>query len=179
MKLTKYDREAFVRATLNDIPTADYGAQAQAITTRYERSVLHPEVIAAIDNPHVQAFIRPRHELWLSSTIQNPRTYDTYILANLPETVRAELDACVKAHLAARNARYAVKCKLQVAIAACTTLKQAQTRLPEFSKYLPADRDTTGATNLPVVSNVVTDLAALGWPKAQEPAGQSEVRDVY
>ena len=167
MKLTKYDREAFVRAALNDIPTADYGAQAQAIMARYERALLHPEVIAAIDNPHVQAFIRPRHELWLPSTIQNPRTYDTYILANLPEAVRAELDACVEAHRAARNAREAVRGKLQAAIAACTTLKQAQTRLPEFSKYLPADRDTTGASNLPVVANLVADLAALGWPKTQ------------
>lgn len=62
----------------------------------------------------------------------------------------------------------ALKAKLTAAIAACFTLKQAKERLPEFVKYLPTDRDSTGTSNLPAVANLVADLVQLGWPKDKE-----------
>ena len=38
--------------------------------------------------------------------------------------------------------------------------------LPEFEKYLPAERDVTGTVNLPV-ANVLAELTNLGWPKGE------------
>jgi len=49
-------------------------------------------------------------------------------------------------------------------------LKQAQERLPELVKYLPADREKTRVTNLPAVINPVAELTAAGWPKDKKAA---------
>lgn len=49
----------------------------------------------------------------------------------------------------------------------CSTLKTAKERLPEFEKYLPTERGTTGTINLPV-ANTVADLINAGWPKGAQ-----------
>lgn len=63
--------------------------------------------------------------------------------------------------------RSELKSKLTTVIEGCRTLKQAKERLPEFAKYLPAERGTSGTSNLPV-ANLVADLTAAGWPKVSK-----------
>jgi hypothetical protein len=52
--------------------------------------------------------------------------------------------------------------KIEAAIKGCRTLKQAKEQLPEFTKYLPKEAEVT--RNVPVVTGLVEELSALGWP---------------
>lgn len=48
---------------------------------------------------------------------------------------------------------------------ACTTRKQLEEALPEFSSYLP-EEEAKAAKNLPAVANVLSDFVKAGWPKS-------------
>lgn len=85
----------------------------------------------------------------------NETTRET--LAEYAKQLRSQIDKCND-----------LNSKLTAAIGACTTLKRAKEALPEFEKYLPEDRETTGVGNLPAIANLVTDLMHLGWPKNKE-----------
>lgn len=148
MKLTRSDRAAFVHAVLQDVPAEDWRAQFDAVT----RDEVLPLVVA---HPHVAVV---RHAWGGNANV---------FLKDCPETadVRAKLAAITEAQDAEYTARTALQRKLEAAIGACSTLAAAQKALPEFEKYLPKDRTTTGATSLPVVANLVADLTKLGWPK--------------
>jgi hypothetical protein len=61
------------------------------------------------------------------------------------------------------EARVKAERSLQYVVNGCTTLKQLETRLPEFKKYFPTAEKP--AANLPALANVVADLSKLGWPK--------------
>jgi hypothetical protein len=50
---------------------------------------------------------------------------------------------------------------------ACTTRKQLEEALPEFSNYLP-EEEAKAARDLPVVVNVVADFVKAGWPKKNQ-----------
>ena len=149
MKLTKSDREAFVRAVLQDVPAEDWGAQLNAVA----RDELLPLVVA---NPHVANVTHA----WGGNA-------NIYLKNDCPEVadVQAKLAAMIAARDAEYTARTALQHKLEAAIGACSTLAAAQKALPEFEKYLPKDRTKTGATSLPAVANLVADLTKLGWPK--------------
>lgn len=85
-----------------------------------------------------------------------------------PEWVRGEhiplgyLPNGTSAHLPVERA------SVRSAIYGCSTLKQAKERLPEFEKYLPAERDGKYIPNLPAVANLVTEMMNAGWPKDQK-----------
>ena len=53
---------------------------------------------------------------------------------------------------------------LEAVISGCTTLKQAQERLPEFVKYLPQP-ERKATPNLPSTTDVFDSLTKAGWPK--------------
>lgn len=153
MKLTRSDREAFVRAVLQDVPRRDFKKEMTALMCDEGlplASAHRDAVVVAHCFGHV-------FQITLRSTA--PET----------ESLRAKLDALQEEVVAADRARAALRTKLEAAIGACSTLAAAKRALPEFEKYLPKDRTTTGATSLPAVANLVADLTKLGWPKDKEP----------
>lgn len=166
MKLTKSDREAFVAAVMDDVPKVDYDAQAEKLATALLLERLPETIKQAYGDPNLRPCIVHSY-ISLPSGLQNfygPAPfpvgfYDNEALTALGEKAieQSRADSKLRENLAS-------------VIASCSTLKQAKERLPEFEKYLPAERDASGLSNLPAVSNVVAQLTKAGWPKGQERA---------
>lgn len=153
MKLTRYDREAFVRAVMNDVPR---------ITKEEVLPKLQAELLKAM-SPEARKLFRksPKALAWESSYYLTTDRSCVCFAVGDAENVSAILAPYERAV----EARTPIEERLRATIKSCYTLKQAKERLPEFEKYLTAERGTTGATSLPAISNLVADLSKIGWPK--------------
>lgn len=153
MKLTYYDRQAFVRAVMNDVPK---------ITKEDVLPKLQAELLKAM-SPEARKLYRKSPKALRSDYdhyLTTAREFVRYVVGdaqNVREILQPYKDAV--------DARDEIENRLQATIKSCSTLKQAKERLPEFEKYLPTERGTTDVTGLPAISNLVADLTKLGWPK--------------
>lgn len=166
MKLTKSDREAFTRAVMHDVPLVDYYEQIHELLTADIVSQLPPAIQACWKDNELRGYIKCDNYLYgrggLAAVVTPPGC--------LSAGAEPERKRIADLNYAQDTMLNELEGKLTAVIGGCTTLKQAKERLPEFEKYLPAERDGTGATNLPAISGVVADLMRAGWPKGQEQA---------
>ena len=170
MKLTKHDRAAFVASVMNDVPTIDYREEAVALVMKRAVDALPPKVKAKWSDATLRGFLRCEQYRSVSSRWSSRwsiRTPDTEYTLTAEDVAKLKELGDASSAQDARDAQ--LRADLTSAIAGCSTLKQAIERLPEFAKYLPPDRDATGVTSLPAISNVVAALVKAGWPKDQEP----------
>ena len=175
MKLTKYDKEAFVRSVMDDVPKIDYKAQADALARTWAIEQM-PTVVAAAYAAYPQYF--ENHYMSLPSGLQGvyvPIPENEHMLDTRDLDIWAKLKELAQACQAQREALRSLEAKVKNSIYACSTLKQAKERLPEFEKYLPDDRDGKVTPNLPALANLVTDLVAAGWPKDKQPANAATI----
>jgi hypothetical protein len=167
MRLTKFDREAFVRAVMADVPTVDYDEQAKQLVQKAARDAMPPKVQAVYDDKDTRGFLTCEFYAMPGSLanayLYHPKGWKHD--AKLDKKLQ-ELAAGKKAQ---DQARQELRSKLKSIINNCSTLKKAKELLPEFEKYLPAERETVKADNLPAVTGLVTDLMKLGWPKGKQP----------
>lgn len=167
MRLNNSDRDAFVRAVMDDVPMVDYDGQAEALVIQYFRDLAPACILEAIE-AHPQwvedewCFLPGR--LQIIHTKYVPPGMGNQIHTQHPDLWK-KLERLAKLGKKQDEERTQLKNKVRAAIAGCATLKVAIERLPEFEKYLPADRTPVGTPGVPVIANVVTDLMAAGWPK--------------
>lgn len=166
MKLTMSDRSAFVRAVMDDVPSEDYAAQARKLVQDYFVSILPPAVRAVYDDKELRHYLNGHEKYGFG--VANGYYIGAAAEVRLPDELQAKLSDLGAIDSDQYQKRIALIAKLEAAIKACVTLKQAKERLPEFEKYLPADRGETGVKNLPAISNLVVDLTNAGWPKREE-----------
>lgn len=175
MKLTKVDRESTVDAILADVPTTDYNALARKLVEQTLFDVA-PTVVQEFWQAQKRGEIDHRLDacsIWMPGGLNSVYTGLCGSMSagtfekTYPETWAAlEIYA---AELAEQKQRmYKLREQITAVLAGCSTLKQARERLPEFEKYLPKERDTTGVSGLPAVANVVSELVKAGWPKGQQ-----------
>lgn len=166
MRLTKTDKEAFVKAVMDDVPSVDYDEQVRSKMKAWGLESL-PEDLRPLAKKYPDYFearyVNTPSHCPSISIICNPNWNWSGLKDQEPEKY-AELTAISVEAKAQEETREAMRRKVTGLINGCSTLKTAKARLPEFEKYLPAERDGTGVVNLPV-ANVVTELMNLGWPK--------------
>lgn len=178
MRLTTHTRAAFVAAVLNDVPCMDYQEEARIAVQKWAVDHLPPKLRALykefggyfnceyINLPGMLSSVR----VVTGSTGSDMRAA---MQADAPFWARiTELSKLCNEQ---NEARKALRAKVGAAIAACTTVKQAHERMPEFAKYLPS-LDATVDRTVPVVANLVAELAAAGWPKGTKPAARKVAR---
>jgi hypothetical protein len=164
MKLTKTDREAFIRAVMGDVPETDYDELAREALYAAAAELLPAPVRALWDDPKLRSYVRCDHRT------MTPGVLSSFSCPAYVEPVRgSKLDMHLR-DLADKKreqllARGTLREKLMGAISACSTRKQALERMPEFEKYLPAERDPAGTAGVPALANLVADLTKAGWPK--------------
>lgn len=167
MKLTKADREAFVAAVMDDVPVIDYDTPAEKRAQELYAAACPAPIQAIYADKKLRRFLDTAYR-WLPGSLNNcyvlnlsdERAVD---LANDPELLALDAKKTTQSQTIAR-----LRGDVTGVINSCTTLKQAKERLPEFERYLPADRDGSGLSNLPAIANVVAGLTKAGWPKGQE-----------
>ena len=165
MNLTKTDKDAFVRAVMADVPHVDYNEKARALLSAWDREAM-PDAIRAIwDNSALRPYLaRDQYHA-------NPRGLSSYSAVCLRASDLAPERAAQIEKLAVESRAQSVERNKLEGVMASTiapfrTLAAAKKGLPEeLHKYLPADRDATGVTNLPAVASPVDLLKAMGWPK--------------
>lgn len=172
MRLTNIDRDAFIKAVLDDVPFVDYQEQARVALQKKAVELL-PSKLRALHKEFGHWF--KTDNLW---SLPHPLRGVHVVSLDDTETRKvmeadAEFWQSIKAMAASASAqekqRDELKSKLRACIYACSTAKQARERMPEFAGYLPPDDDAPIRT-LPVVANVVADLVKAGWPKDKKPA---------
>lgn len=163
MKLNNSDRQAFVLAVMNDVPSIDYDEIMRKTLTAFAVKQM-PADLRKMYKQYPDYFTTRYWKVPRFSGIYVPRG-DTELKAT-PE-LEAEIARLDNLKSEQSSRENTLRAQLQGAIGGCSTLKQAHERLPEFIKYMPHDRDGTGAFNLPVVANMVANLTAAGWPKGK------------
>lgn len=163
MRLTKTDREAFVRAVMADVPKVDHVEKMRVLVKNWAVNQLPLPIRAIYENPDLRAYVATEY-------FGTPNGYSDFVVCgkdrvnwvNTP--LKDEIQKIVDAEKLQEDTRDALKEQVSNVIAACTTLKKAQELLPEFVKYLPADRDSNPTAGVPMISTVVADLTKAGWP---------------
>ncbi len=153
MKLTKYEKEAIVRAIMQDVPTKPDNILKAEIQAAFVAGMSDP--IKKLHKTHPNALKTDGVSSW-----------DT----GLPYRVEfivgdADVEKAIKPFKSQKEARDEAKNKLNAAVMGCNTLAQLKKLLPEFISYFPSETEPT--KNLPAVANMVADLSKLGWPKGK------------
>jgi hypothetical protein len=172
MKLTKYMREAFVSAAMNDVPTVDYTEQIRKEVVRASMAALPDAVLAVWLDKQTFKYIKTAYRTFAGQSFEVPgiegaRWTNTKAMPELLAADKALIDNLVARHKAQEEQTKALEAKLGAAAASCTTRKQLAELLPEFEKYLPADAPAACRT-LPAVANIVSEFTKAGWPKGKK-----------
>lgn len=157
-RITKWDKEAIVKAIMADVPMPDKKKRRDDLQAAIIKA-MSPEARKLYKN--CPEALRTRHfgEVIYDGCNWNSRDL---IVGDVPEKVTNEM---CKVYKDEEEQYHHTRRQLKGAIEACTTLKQLETRLPEFKKYYPTVEKPTA--NLPALANVVADLSKLGWPKGK------------
>ena len=151
MKLTKYEKEAIVRAIMQDVPTKPDNILKAEIQAAFVAGMSDP--IKKLYNTHPKALKTESISSW-----DSPMAYRADFIAG-----DADVTKVMAPFRAQKEARDDAQRKLHAAVMGCNTLAQLKKLLPEFISYFPSETEPT--KNLPAVANMVADLSKLGWPK--------------
>lgn len=158
MKLTKYQKDAIVRAIMDDVPKPDKAKR---------REHLQAEVVKLM-SPTVRKVWRESPGALARHYVGDP-VYDGTWGGSREITIGdvdlKHIDALLDVYRREDDKRYEAYTNLKAAINGCSTLAQLKKLLPEFDKYFPTEAQPT--KNLPALANVVADLSKLGWPKGE------------
>ena len=171
MRLTQYDRQAFVAAAMEDVPQVNYDKQAEKLVKEYLKTTLPVDLQNAMVK-YPDWF--PARSVQMPGELQNfatPMCRDncsSSFLRKHPKLL-VQVEALSEMKHQQTQKRCQLEMQLKGAISHCPTLKAALEILPEFAKYLPEDRDgDKKCRQTPVIANLITDMMNAGWPKGKE-----------
>lgn len=170
MRLTNLHREAFVRAVLADVPFIDYDEQIRKIVCEDAIEALPAAVQKVARDATLKAYLNTtyfyRSGRHMPSVSVIGRDRDGYSMSS---TAEGKVNTLLELKSEQATVRNDLETKLKAAIGACATRRAAVESLPEFEKYLPVDPGGRPKSEyLPAIANLVTDLAAAGWPKGKQ-----------
>ena len=151
MKLTRLQKEAIVRAIMQDVPTPN------EVTAKID---IQTAVVKAM-SPAVRKVYREQPKALTKAYVAGYAHGFGYSF----EVVSGDVDMApiLKPYAEAAEEHKRARKQLEGAVMACNTLAALEKMLPEFKKYFPTEAQPT--KNLPALANVVADLTKLGWPK--------------
>lgn len=167
MKLTNTIRDAFVRAAMNDVPSADFEEQYRKLMTDDAVAQLPPAVRKLWDNKATRDYV--------NLTLAGKRYYGFHAYVPgmrdyKPSAEATEKAAALKAQQDAQEDTHRqLRANLKNAAYSVSTRKALVDMLPEFEKYLPAD-GAVANRSVPMIANLVADFSKAGWPKDKKVA---------
>lgn len=184
MRLTNYHRESFIRAVVNDLPPIEDSPEYKEVEEEVEQYVVN-KLPECLRRPYLDKNMREyfssnfgfsanqSFHVELNHLTWEDRHKLLQFFGRKPVSIEvgpgSQLDIAILKFIGKLKDLSALRIKLRNAIFSCTTLKQAKEHLPgSLHKYLPANIDVSARNadrSLPVVSNVLADLKAFGWPR--------------
>lgn len=164
MKLTKSILDAFVSSALKDVPQEDYQEQIRKIVYDIAVANLPPAVAKIYQDPDMKGYINTGYTYAFGTSLCVPfQDAQGKVTVDIPPKIQEKLKELQDKHAEQVKVFNNLEFKLRTVAYGCNTRKQLLERLPEFEKYLPSD--TTVSTNLPAITNLMTDFVKAGWPK--------------
>lgn len=158
MRISKWDKEAIVKAIMHDVPKPDKKKRKDELQAAIVKA-MSPEARKLYNR--TPSALRTYH---LGDIIYDGNWSSRDVIVG--DVTNSMVDEMTKKYIDEDNAVVTARRSLKGAIEACTTLKQLNDRLPEFKKYFPTEEKPTA--NLPALANIVADLSKLGWPKDKQ-----------
>ena len=166
MRLTNFLRDAFVRAAMHDVPSINYEEQAHKLARDHIRAMFKKEF------PDTDYDKACESEWFNSGSINLPygisgihvKCMTAWGMLKNEEKIWAKLEALGEKKKEQEKTLNALESRLKGVAYACTTRKQLEEALPEFSAYLP-EEEAKAAKTLPAVANVLSEFVKAGWPK--------------
>ena len=155
--ITKWDKQAIVRAIMADVPRVDKDKRRKELQAAIVK-LMSPEA-RKLFNKTPNA-LRTYH---VGEITYNGSWGSREII--IGDVIDAKVDELCTKYKEEDRARYDIECKLKGIVETCRTVKQLNDRLPEFKKYFPTVEKPVA--NLPAIANVVADLTKMGWPKGE------------
>jgi hypothetical protein len=164
MRLTKYIRQSFVNAAIQDIPTVDYVEKVRKQVVKEFEDLMPPEVKVAYAK-HPDWF--NRGDYYYIRGICNSFAVPRPTNMRLPEDALARVNELVTLHAEQSKKIEELRYKLTAVAEGASTRKALVAALPEFEKYLP-DEVEKPVRSLPAIANVVAEFTKAGWPKGEK-----------
>ena len=161
MRLTNKHRCDIVAAVMKDVPSVDYTEKVKTLVN----AALFKAAPATVKKLYKEdpSWLAPRGVNTPAGYVYSPLVPPDFKREKfLP--MLAQCKGLADKLKEQDEAHTALQRKVWAMIRGCTTLKQAQERLPEFAKYLPQS-PTGGTPNLPATTDVLDSLTKAGWPK--------------
>lgn len=167
MKLTNAIRQAFVSAVLADVPMQSYDKLLAALIQKDALSQLPAQIQEVEKDAELKQYLSKKY-YWLRAS--DSEGFDGYFSTSIDviggsseykesESIQAQKREYINAHLVQEKMLKEFRYKLEQAINAVATVKQAKELMPQFSQYLPIEATTA------IFSSLAGDLKALGFPK--------------
>lgn len=154
MRLSKIQKQAIVRAVMQDMPPIDTTKRANDIK----------EAIVKAMSPEVRKLYKTKPQALRATSVEYADPFSRWsgkcVVGDVTDEQIKEIVAPYKKQ---EDEYHKARNRLECAFEGITTLKQAEATFPEFKKYYPTEEQPT--KNLPALANVVADLSKLGWPK--------------
>ncbi|MCL2874719.1 MAG: Nmad5 family putative nucleotide modification protein [Betaproteobacteria bacterium] len=154
MKLNQYQKQAFVRAVMDDTP---FPSDEQI------KDEVQAAVVEAMSSAVREVYRIAPNALATNTACVCLSYYSTRFVVG-----DVDLHRVTQPWTERLRKRAEAKNQLEGVVNGCSTLAQLKKMLPEFEKYMPSE--TMPTKNLPVIANIVTSLTELGWPKGAEVA---------
>lgn len=163
MRLTNYQRDAFIRAVMDDVPKKDFDERIRKAAVEAQLKTMPKEAVKLWNDPETRGWLEQTSVVVGGISVYVPcRSGSSY--SALRDRLYTELKPLADEALEHSNMLARLRERLRQVAYSVTTRKALAAALPEFEKYLPAD-DVAAVKTLPVVANVVADFVKAGWPK--------------
>jgi hypothetical protein len=167
MRLTNFLRDGFIRAVMHDVPKVNYEEQADKLARDTVRAMFKK------DFPTIDYDLACESEWFESGSVNMPfginniymKCIKNYGMLKNDDKVWTKLEAIGAKKKEQETKMSSLEARLKGVAYACTTRKQLEEALPEFSAYLP-DEEAKAAKTLPAVANVLSEFVQAGWPKS-------------
>jgi hypothetical protein len=167
MKLTNTLREAFVKAVMADVPATDYNDLARKTAQDDLCAQMPSKVFALYQDTKLRDYLKNGFWHGAPGSLSGLCLYGWGRLVPT-ETCMVELRRLADLKSRQDSERAKLRAPIAAAAMAATTTNRLVELLPELVRYLPVD--ATPSRALPVVTNVVSNLRAAGWPAGKTAA---------
>lgn len=172
MRLTKWQRSAFINSVMNELPKVDYKELTTNMLLDAAVRRMPREIAAAWAKAENRAWFELQahymfgHYFYLPAPDRSATDNGTSLLAVMTEDEKRQASEWEKANAAQSETRETLRQSLSSALSGISTVKQLRETFPDFAKHAPQIEARAGSAGggALAVRGIVEAFAAAGYP---------------